>query len=180
LSGEAAGEAAATGGAPDAWVGIPLRAAMGPDPDDVTETPLPGEIWLEALSRLPPPPRPNSMSLSSATISFEFGVMQRVGLHVGRLSIGFVEAARSSSGALEIFGLLADTRMELSRPIAWNLTTFWLRPPSPNPKIFSELGNQRFRRAVAPPGKCDRLSLHPVGVEAQDGVDRAARRALRK
>jgi hypothetical protein len=70
FSGEAA--PAAVEGAPDAWVGIPLREAMGPDPDDVTETPLPGEIWLEALSRPPPPPRPNSISFSSETISFEF------------------------------------------------------------------------------------------------------------
>jgi len=51
--------------------GNPLNAATAPLPDEDTEMPPPGEIWLEALSRLPPELRPVSMSLSSVTICFE-------------------------------------------------------------------------------------------------------------
>ena len=58
--------------APEAAVGIALNEATGLAPDEDSETPAPGEIWLDALSRLPPPPRPVSISLSIATISFEF------------------------------------------------------------------------------------------------------------
>src|SRR3954462_11840257 len=60
------------GGAPGGLGGIPLSAATGFCPDEETETPAPGEIWLDALSRLPPVPRPISMSLSSETISLAF------------------------------------------------------------------------------------------------------------
>src|SRR4051794_20069593 len=56
-------------GAPEAWVGSPLNEATGLVPDEETEMPAPGEIWLEALSRLLPAPRPVSISLSSDTTS---------------------------------------------------------------------------------------------------------------
>ena len=52
--------------------GSPLRAATADGaPDEETERPPPGETWLEALSRLPAGPWPSSMSVSSATTSFE-------------------------------------------------------------------------------------------------------------
>ncbi len=38
---------------------------------------------------------------------------------------------------LRYSGFWLTTRMELSRPIDWNLTTFWPRPPSPESMIFS-------------------------------------------
>ncbi len=50
--------AAPAGGAPEAAVGIPLSAATGLVPDEETEMPPPGEIWLDALSRLEPLPAP--------------------------------------------------------------------------------------------------------------------------
>src|ERR1700694_267070 len=60
--------------APEAAVGMALNEATGLLPDEETEMPAPGEIWLEALSRLlpAPPPWPVSISLSSAVTSFEF------------------------------------------------------------------------------------------------------------
>src|SRR5882757_9404774 len=64
---------AAEGYTPDAPVfgGNPLNAATAPPPDEDIEMPPPGEIWLDALSRLPAEPRPVSMSLSRVTICFE-------------------------------------------------------------------------------------------------------------
>src|SRR5882757_9365532 len=64
---------AAEGYAPEAPVfgGNPLNAATAPPPDEDTEMPPPGEIWLAALSRLPAEVRPVSMSLSRVTICFE-------------------------------------------------------------------------------------------------------------
>ena len=38
---------------------------------------------------------------------------------------------------LRYSGFWLTTRMELSRPIDWNLITLWLRPPSPESMIFS-------------------------------------------
>src|ERR1019366_1910715 len=66
LRGEPAGPV--TGVAtPEAAVGMALSDATGLVPDEESETPAPGEIWLDALSRLLPPlPRPVSISLSSA------------------------------------------------------------------------------------------------------------------
>src|SRR4051794_17780549 len=64
---------AAEGYAPEAPVfgGNPLSAATAPVPDEDIEMPPPGEIWLDALSRLPPELRPVSMSFSRVTICFE-------------------------------------------------------------------------------------------------------------
>ncbi len=38
---------------------------------------------------------------------------------------------------LRYSGFWLTTRIELSRPIGWNLITFWLMPPSPESMIFS-------------------------------------------
>ncbi len=48
--------------------GAALNALRAPLPEEDTEIPEPGEIWLEALSRLLPLPCPVSISLSSAVI----------------------------------------------------------------------------------------------------------------
>ena len=73
---------------------------------------------------------------------------------------------------LRYSGFWLTTRMELSRAIGWNLTTFWVRPPSPESMIFSSSEISGSGRGVAHRENADRLAAHPVGVEAQDGVDR--------
>ena len=72
---------------------------------------------------------------------------------------------------LSYSGFWLTTRMALSRAIGWNFTTFWLRPPSPESMIFSSSAISGSGEAVAHREDADRLSAHPVGVEAQDGVD---------
>ena len=82
-----------------------------------------------------------------------------------------------SSRAIQVWarlrysGFWLTTRMELSRLIGWNLMTFWLRPPSPESMIFSisEItGSGEELCTGKMPTDCP---LHPVGIEAQDGVD---------
>ena len=72
FSGEPGAPVTGVGGAGGA-VGNPLSAATAPLPDEDTEMPAPGEIWLEALSSAAPlrAVPPSSISLSSATTSFE-------------------------------------------------------------------------------------------------------------
>ena len=57
-------------------------------------------------------------------------------------------------------GFWLTTRMELSRPIAWNLTTFWPRPPSPESMIFSSSaikGSGWLLRTGKMPTDCPRI-----------------------
>src|SRR5690348_3427939 len=51
--------------------GAALSALNAPLPEDETAIPAPGEIWLEALSRLLPLPCPVSISFSKAVICRE-------------------------------------------------------------------------------------------------------------
>ena len=62
------GEPPPGGVTPEAAVGIALNCATGLVPDEESDTPAPGEIWLDALSRLVSLAalRPVSISLSSA------------------------------------------------------------------------------------------------------------------
>ena len=73
---------------------------------------------------------------------------------------------------LRYSGFWLTTRMELSRLIGLELDHALAEAAFAGIHDLLELGNQRFRRAVAHRENADRLSLHPVGIEAQDGVDR--------
>ena len=65
------------------------------------------------------------------------------------------------------------------REIGCSLTRCWLRPSSPESRIFSSSRDQRLRRRVMDRENADRLAAHPVLVETQDGVDgRAALNAI--
>jgi hypothetical protein len=71
--------------------------------------------------------------------------MQRIGLHVGGLGVGFVEPRDPGSGALEIFGLLADHQNGIEPADRLKLDYVLAEAALAGIHDLLELGNQRLR-----------------------------------
>ena len=100
-------------------------------------------------------------------------VAQRIGLQVDGLHVGAVEPRNPQACTLEIFRLLADHEDRVEARDRLELDHILAHAAFGGIHDLVEFRDQRLGRGIAHGEDADRLSLHPVGVEAQDGVDRS-------